>query len=296
VVVLLGELIPTRGGTASGYQLVFRAASSGAVVGIILLLLAQFRLRLTIAADRERAAAERLRELDAMKTTFLHAVSHDLRSPLTSIMGSAGTLERYDLPPEQRRALLGGILHGADKLRRLLDDLLDLDRFDEGRLTLDFETLDVSELVRSAIAATDLPEEREVTIDAEPVEVAVDGPKVERIVENLLLNACRHTGPDIPIWVRVRRREGGVLLIVEDAGTGVPSELRASIFEPFRRGPGADQMSGSGIGLSLVSRFAELHHGRAWVQERAGGGASFRVFLPGAAGREVRPTSEAISS
>jgi signal transduction histidine kinase len=259
------------------------------------LLLAQFRRRLTVAFDRERAAVERFRELDAMKTTFLHAVSHDLRSPLTSIMGSAGTLERYDLPPDQQRALLGGIIRGADKLRRLLDDLLDLDRFDEGRLTLDFETIDVSELVRSAVASADLPEEREVTIDVEAVEVAIDGQKVERIVENLLINACRHTGPDVPIWVRVRRREGGVLLIVEDAGPGVPSTSRASIFEPFRRGPGTDQMSGSGIGLSLVSRFAELHHGRAWVQERVGGGASFRVFLPDAQDRAEQQNGEVIS-
>lgn len=112
VVVLLGELLPTQGGT-SGYALMFRVASSGATVGIILLLLAQFRHRLTIAFDRERAAVDRFRELDAMKTTFLHAVSHDLRSPLTSIMGSAGTLERFDLPPDQQRALLGGILSGA---------------------------------------------------------------------------------------------------------------------------------------------------------------------------------------
>jgi signal transduction histidine kinase len=83
------------------------------------------------------------------------------------------------------------------------------------------------------------------------------------------------------VWVRVARRGDGVLLAVEDAGGGVPRELRASLFEPFRQGPGASAHApGVGIGLSLVARFAELHGGRAWVQDRPGGGASFRVQLP----------------
>jgi two-component system sensor histidine kinase MtrB len=109
----------------------------------------------------------------------------------------------------------------------------------------------------------------------------VDSAKVERVVENLLANAGRHTTPDTPVWVTVTRRDDGVLLAVEDAGTGVPQELRAALFEPFRQGPEvAAHAPGVGIGLSLVARFAELHGGRAWVQDRPGGGASFQVLLP----------------
>ena len=116
---------------------------------------------------------------------------------------------------------------------------------------------------------------------AEPVVARVDAAKVERIVENLLVNADRHTTPDTPVWVRVVRRDEGVLLTVEDAGGGVPQELRAALFEPFRQGPAAAAHApGVGIGLSLVARFAELHGGRAWVQDRPGGGASFQVLLP----------------
>ncbi|HET6751501.1 MAG TPA: ATP-binding protein [Actinomycetes bacterium] len=104
---------------------------------------------------------------------------------------------------------------------------------------------------------------------------------VERMVENLLANAGRHTTPDTPVWVRVAHRGQGVLLAVEDAGAGVPRELQATLFEPFRQGPGMSAHApGVGIGLSLVARFAELHGGRAWVQDRPGGGASFRVLLP----------------
>ena len=118
---------------------------------------------------------------------------------------------------------------------------------------------------------------------AEPVVAWVDPAKVERVVENLLANADRHTTPDTPVWVRVARRDEGVLLAVEDAGGGVPQELRATLFEPFRQGPGRPRTPpGVGIGLSLVARFAELHGGRAWVQDRPGGGASFQVLFPDA--------------
>jgi signal transduction histidine kinase len=109
--------------------------------------------------------------------------------------------------------------------------------------------------------------------------VSVDAPKVERMLENLLSNAARHTPPGARIWLRVRPEAGGVLLLVEDEGPGIPDDLKESVFEAFRRGPTASG-PGSGIGLSLVARFAELHGGRAWVEDRPGGGASFRVFLP----------------
>jgi hypothetical protein len=110
------------------------------------------------------------------------------------------------------------------------------------------------------------------------------------------MNAVRHTGADVPISVRVWAGGGGAFLAVEDEGPGVPEELQAAIFEPFRQGPTASAHSpGTGIGLSLVAMFTELHGGRAWVEDRAGGGASFRVFLPGGsdadADREERRAS-----
>ncbi len=118
---------------------------------------------------------------------------------------------------------------------------------------------------------------RELEVLAEPVVAWVDPAKVERVVENLLANAGRHTTPDTPVWVKLARRGEGVLLAVEDAGVGVPWKLQATPFEPFRQGPGASPHApGVGIGLSLVARFAELHGGRAWVQDRPGGGASFQ--------------------
>ena len=233
---------------------------------------------------REREAAERLRALDEMKNTFLAAVSHELRSPLTSILGLSLTLERTtELPPEDRRDLITRLSANARKLDRLLKDLLDIDRLNRGIVAPQLRRCDVGALVTGTIESLDAAGGR-VLVDAEPVELDLDAAKVERIVENLVTNAIRHVSAEGTIWVRVEAFEGGALLIVEDDGPGVPEELRTTIFEPFRQGPiAATHSPGTGIGLSLVGRFAELHSGRAWVEDRPGGGASFRVFLPGAA-------------
>jgi PAS domain S-box-containing protein len=235
------------------------------------------------ALDVEREAAARLRALDEMKDTFLQAVSHDLRTPLAAILGLAITLERGDvgLDEEETRELAGRIEHNARRLERLVTNLLDLDRLGRGVLTPAFEPTDLGNLVRRMVAESDPALRDQVEVSTEPVIVPVDPPKVERIVENLLVNAVRHTPRGTPVRVSVTANEHGALIVVEDEGDGVPRELRERIFEEFRQGTDAPQPSpGVGVGLTLVRRFAEMHHGRAWVEEREGGGASFRVFLP----------------
>ncbi len=235
------------------------------------------------ALEVEREATVRLRALDEMKDTFLQAVSHDLRTPLAAILGLAITLERGDvgLAPEETRELAGRIEHNARRLERLVTNLLDLDRLARGVLTPAFEPTDVGALVRRMVAESDPALHEQVSVSTEHVVVPIDPPKVERIVENLLVNAVRHTPHGTSISVSVVALEEGAMIVVEDEGGGVPQELREKIFEEFRQGTDAPQPSpGVGVGLTLVRRFAEMHHGRAWVEEREGGGASFRVFLP----------------
>jgi PAS domain S-box-containing protein len=236
--------------------------------------------------QRERDAAERLRALDEMKNTFLAAVSHELRSPLTSILGLSLTLERSpDMGDLDRNDLLERLSSNARKLDRLLKDLLDIDRLNRGIVEPAYRTADVGALARRAVESLEALHARTVVIDAQPLVLTVDPPKIERIVENLAMNAARHTDEDRTIWVRVHPHDGGALLSVEDDGPGVPPELRDVIFEPFRQGPTASPHSpGTGIGLSLVTRFAQLHGGRAWVDGREGGGAAFRVFIPAGPG------------
>jgi len=238
------------------------------------------------ALSREQTAAERLRAVDAMKDTFLRAVSHDLRNPLTAILGVALTLERtrMELPRDKGMELLGMLVDKAHKLDRLLTDLLDLNRLEQGVLEPNRSPTDLGALVRHLVEEIDHLEGRPVHVEVGRLLVDIDGPKVERIIENLLINTTRHTPAGTPVWIRAAAVGPDLELVVEDCGPGVPPELAGTIFEPFRQGPSAssDHSPGVGIGLSLVARFAQLHGGRAWVGERYGGGAAFHVLVPDA--------------
>ncbi len=241
------------------------------------------------ALEAEREAAAQLRAVDEMKNTFLQAVAHDLRTPLAAILGLAVTLEREDLElgSTETKDLATRITVNARKLDRLVNDLLDLDRLGRDTVEPSLRLTDVGRLVADIVEESELAADRPVVVETERVEAEVDPSMLDRIVENLLANTARYTPPGTGVWVVVRPEAGGVLIAVEDAGPGVPVEFREAIFEAFRQGPGAPEHSpGVGVGLALVARFAELHGGRAWVEERQGGGASFRVFLPGSPPRD----------
>jgi PAS domain S-box-containing protein len=228
-----------------------------------------------------KESEERLLALDRLKNTLLHTLSHDLKEPLTAILGAASTLERLDreLAEDERRHLLRTLVDRTRGMNSLLTDLLDLERLDRGIIEPRRFPVDLGRLAGDIVARTPSLQGR-VEIDDRRHIASVDAAKVERMVDNLLANAARHTPNGSRIWVRILPEDGGTTIAVEDEGHGVPEDVREAIFEPFRRGPDAGGQPGSGIGLSLVARFAELHGGRAWVQEREGGGASFRVFLP----------------
>ena len=229
--------------------------------------------------ERERLEADRLRAEDEMKTTFLHAVSHDLRTPLAAILGLAVTLEREDLElsGEESRDLAHRIAQNARRLDRMVGDFLDLERLNRGVAEPNFDTVDVGALVRELVANSELVAERRLALDVAPITVRADAAMIERIVENLLGNTVKHTPGDSRIWIRVDRLEGGIEIVVEDDGPGVADADKERIFEAFRQG--VEAAPGSGVGLALVARFAAIHDGRAWVEDRPGGGASFHVTI-----------------
>ncbi len=247
---------------------------------------------LEVELEVEREESAQLREIDRMKNTFLQAVSHDLRTPLAAILGLAVTLEREDLEldPADAKEMAARIAANARKLDRMVNDLLDLDRLSRGIVEPSLIATEVGSLVEHLVSESDLVAGRQVLVQTQTVWAEVDAAKVERIVENLLANAARHTPAESRIWVRVIPNGSEVVIAVEDEGPGVAAEHREHIFEPFQQGPDAPEYSpGVGVGLTLVARFAELHGGRAWVQDREGGGASFRVRLPLEAPKEPAP-------
>jgi PAS domain S-box-containing protein len=222
------------------------------------------------------------KRVDELRDTILAAVSHELRTPLTSIIGFALTLRELgtSVSPELRDEIIGHLTVEAHRLERLLTDLLDLDRLRSGASGATFRRANLGRLV-AEVAAAHESDGQTVSIDVEPVEAEVDGPKVERLVDNLVANAFRHTPPGSEVSVSVRQYDGGALIRVDDSGPGVREHERETIFEIFRRGDaGMASGRGTGVGLALVAQFAALHGGRAWVEDNPGGGASFRVFLP----------------
>jgi signal transduction histidine kinase len=244
----------------------------------------------TISVQRHRAEREArelsgLREMNEVKDTLLHAVSHDLKGPLAGILGAMQTLRRSEelqLTKEEIDSLHQMIEQSGRKMNRLVDDMLDLERLDRGQVAPEREPTDVGELARRIAREAPGIENHPVQVDAESILVHVDPGKVERIIENLLINAGRHTPPGTPIHIEVRgqRKGRGIVLTIEDEGPGIPPELKDVLFDPFRQGPNAAGR-GVGIGLSLVKRFAELHDGTAIVEDREGGGARFVITLPG---------------
>ena len=238
------------------------------------------------ALEIEKRSTDRLREADEIKTAFLTAVSHDLRTPLAAILGNAITLYHGDemgLSLDERQEMTGSLVAKARHLSGLVTDLLDMDRLSRRVVEPRRVWMDVGELAARLVEGSDLLEGRLVTVETEDAQAWIDPGMFARIIENLLANAVRHTPDGTPVWIKTKREGDFVVLYVEDAGPGVPESLRESLFKPFERGPSSNPHApGVGIGLSLVSKFAELHGGQAWVEQREGGGASFRVSLPAA--------------
>jgi len=234
------------------------------------------------AYERERAAADNLRALDETKTVFLEAVSHELRTPLTVIVGISSLLQDGGLESTDPgyADLVSSLDTSARRLEHLLDDLLDLDRLGRGIVKPHRRATGVAELAARVVGGLDIGR-HPVHVDAHEVVADIDPAQTERIIENLVANALKHTPPETPIWVRAESSDDGVVIVVEDAGPGVPENIRDTVFAPFVKDT-RGHIPGTGIGLSLVLRFAALHGGRAWVTDRPGGGAAFHVYLPSA--------------
>jgi signal transduction histidine kinase/DNA-binding SARP family transcriptional activator len=241
--------------------------------------------KLTDQTMAQLEATDRLAALDELKSTFLTTVTQELRTPLATILSASLAMERAPgrLSEESTADLLGRLASTARRLDRQLTDLIDLQRLDWSAISLARRPFDIAALLHR-VAARWRSETLSPQVHAPSAIVRLDPHKVERIVDELLANAAMHTPHGTPVWVRAHRHNTGLRLAIEDAGPGVPSELRSQMFERFRHGyidRSRTNGSGLGIGLSLVLRLAELHGGTAWVEDRSGGGSSFQVILPG---------------
>jgi signal transduction histidine kinase len=285
--VIVGQVAALHGSISDGLVPSWNALNRLTVILFIVWLISAVKESVALQRDRaehERRVAADLRHMNDAKDTLLHAVSHDLKGPLAGIIGAMQTIRRaalLRLDAQEVDSLYEVVEVSGAKMNRLVDDMLDLERIDRGQVEPEREPTDVGVLARRIAEETPGVQDHPVDVAGDPVIAEVDPGKVERILENLLANAGRHTPIGTPIHVRVIGRPDGVVIEVEDEGPGIRPALREVLFEPYRQGESAAGR-GVGIGLSLVRRFARLHGGEAVVAERPGGGARFVVTLPGA--------------
>jgi len=228
------------------------------------------------------------RELDDLKGRFVSTVSHELRTPLSTVLLQVSTLLRYydRLSEEERRSMVAGVQQQTYVLRELVEDILELSRFDARRATLQRQWFDLAVQCRSVIESLMLiTREKDITVQVEgcdsPCYIQGDISQLARALRNLATNAVKYTPPGGRVTVRLERAEGGVRLIVSDTGIGIAPEAQKHIFDRFYRTDQAMEMAvGTGLGLSITKEIVDLHGGRIELQSAPGQGSTFTVWLP----------------
>ena len=238
------------------------------------------------AFDAERAAAEELRRLSALRADFVSLVSHELRTPMASVIGSAATLRARwrTLSAEQRESFLALIEEETARLAALIGDVLDTSRLDAGTFSYSFRDVDVAELVRETTSVARLGQD-EIGVRAEiesPLPpVRADRERLRQLLLNLLTNAIKYTVPGDEVTLRASAENGTVELSVHDNGPGIAPEDQRVIFEKFGRAmTAAGSKPGAGLGLFIARSIAEAHGGSLDVASEPGAGATFVLRLP----------------
>jgi two-component system sensor histidine kinase KdpD len=249
------------------------------------MLLAQAAIALERFQFAEQAQNAKLYEAsEILHQTLLNSVSHELRTPITALIGSSSALrdERTFSDPKARAGLIDELVHSAQRLDRVVENLLDLSRLQKEGLQLKREWFDLSEVVRATLS--DLRNEigaRSILVHGEDsIYFEGDFQLLSHALNQLFFNAIKHSPSDSPIEIAVQREAGGAQIAISDRGSGIPVGLESRIFEKFFRAPGSPT-GGLGLGLTIASNIVELHGGRIRAENRRDGtGATFTVRLP----------------
>lgn len=254
-----------------------------ALVGALLWAFQQARMR----SRRSQAESARLRELDSMKDAFISTVSHELRSPLTSIQGYLELLleeEEGQLTDEQRH-FLEVVRRNAERLLRVVEDLLFLSRVDAGKLQVAHEQVDLAGVVRESMEAL-TPRARnrgiDLVLDSGTALMLGDPARLAQVADNLISNAIKFTQDGGHVSVEVGRTDDHVRLVVADTGIGIPAAELDRLFERFFRTSTASQLAiqGTGLGLAIVRAIIESHDGVIQLESEQGVGTTVRITFP----------------
>jgi PAS domain S-box-containing protein len=240
--------------------------------------------RLAEALDAQRGAFATLEKLDRTKTEFLSIVSHEFRTALTGIQGFSELIRDGGLEPDEVRAYGGYIFNDADRVNRLIGDMLDLDRMESGRMSIRTADVDINEVLSDSIARAGSSPSVEFKADLDPrLPIVVgDRDRLVQVVSNLVNNAVKYS-PDGGTVTLSTRSEGDFALVsVTDTGVGIPPDEIGHVFERFRRvrSGAAQSIPGTGLGLTIVKQIVEMHGGKIWVESAVGHGSAFHFTVP----------------
>ncbi len=228
-----------------------------------------------------------LKELDRLKSDFIHTVSHDLRSPLTAILGYTELIGRSGPLNENQQEFLQRLQGSVQHVTVLINDLLDLGRLEAGFDTRR-EMVQLESVLKYTLDIVDLQMKKKkiklmVNIDTEIRPLRANPIRIRQMLDNLVGNAIKYTQNEGCVKVNLSMHEDQIILGVEDNGPGIPAEEQSRVFEKFYRATnmaGNESVSGSGLGLAIVKSIVESHQGRVWVESTIGKGSTFFVLLP----------------
>ncbi len=241
------------------------------------------------AFERQRAAVEELERVNRAKSEFVSIVSHEFRTPLTGIQGFSEMLRDERLTPEEVRDYATDINKDAQRLGRMINEMLDLSRMESGRMELRRETVDLDAIVAEVVdrVRPNAPEHRiALALEGGLPPLVGDRDRITQVVANLLSNAVKYSPTGGAIVIETRREAGAVHLLVRDSGIGIAPEALETIWERYQRvdSDATRGIQGSGLGLPIVRQIVALHGGRTWAESELGRGSVFHVTLPLAAG------------
>jgi two-component system sensor histidine kinase KdpD len=281
--------VPVRGPHGPAGEILLAASGETKVGPSSVRLLDALSAQLWTAVDRARLrdeanAAEVLRRADQLKSALLDAVSHDLRTPLASILASSGSLRQADVEwsDEERRGFAEAIEQEAGRLDRIVSNLLDLSRLESGTLQPDrgwYEPTALIHEVAARLRPVVGPHRLSLELPDELPPVHVDYTELDQVLTNLIENAAKYSPPEREIRVGAQVADGSLRISVADDGPGIPAEALPRLFEPFFRARGAAR-GGSGLGLAVARGLIEAHGGRIWAENRPNGGATFTFEIP----------------
>jgi PAS domain S-box-containing protein len=233
-----------------------------------------------------RDVSER-KEVERVKDEFVSVVSHELRTPLTSIRGALGLLAagRLDAAPDKRTRMLDLAAANTDRLIRLINDILDIERIRSGGVTFDRAELSVAGLVANAVEVMRPIADREgvsINTDIDDLHIFADPDRMTQTMTNLIDNAIKFSPRDSAITISVHRDGRFAMFEVRDRGRGIPPAMRDSVFKRFQQVDNSDsrEKGGTGLGLAICRSIVEQHGGRIWVESEIGTGSAFRFTIP----------------